>query len=175
MQSKLLANGLSKRTNHCLAAVGIVIEKEAIVPALKTGIFYPSCWPPTYGKITHREVCRWAGIDPESVPFTWANKWPPNIENGLSYRANNCLREVEISAKKDAVIKALNNGDLYANCFACSFNSSRNACNRGVLRPRHMAPTMTGANPGSDKVRTLGGRIFFGIATDTPMPRPLAT
>jgi hypothetical protein len=112
MQSKLLANGLSRRTNRCLATAGIAIEKEAIINALKTGKFYPSCWPPTYGKITHREVCRWAGIDPESVPFTWAGKWPPYIENGLSYRANNCLREAGISPQKDAVIKALNNGDL---------------------------------------------------------------
>ena len=51
---------------------------------------------------------------PESGPFTWANDGHPYIENGLfSYRANNCLREAGISAKKEAVIKALNNGDLF--------------------------------------------------------------
>jgi len=40
MKSKLIANGLSKRKNRCLATTGIVIEKKAIVNALKTGNFF---------------------------------------------------------------------------------------------------------------------------------------
>ena len=46
MKSKLLANGLSKRTNHCLAAAGIPIEKESIIPALKAGKLFPRSGPP---------------------------------------------------------------------------------------------------------------------------------
>jgi hypothetical protein len=112
MQSKLLANGLSKRTNRCLAAAGIPIEKESIIPALKAGKLFPSFWPPTYGRGTHHEVCRWAGIDPATVPFIWANKLPPCLDNGLSYRANNCLRDAGILPTKRDVIKSLKNGDL---------------------------------------------------------------
>ena len=35
------ANGLSKPTNRCLAAAGIPIEKESIIPALKAGKLFP--------------------------------------------------------------------------------------------------------------------------------------
>jgi hypothetical protein len=112
MTSHLLANGLTKRTNRCLSAAGIAINKPAIILALKAGKLFPSFWPPTYGRGTHHEVCRWAGIDPTTVPFIWANQWPPHIENGLSFRANNCLRDAGISATKKAVTKALNSGDL---------------------------------------------------------------
>jgi hypothetical protein len=112
MTSHLLANGLTKRTNRCLSAAGIAINKPAIIRALKAGKLFPSFWPPTYGKCTHHEVCRWTGIDPTTVPFVWANQWPPYIENGLSYRANNCLRDAGVLAIKKAVTKALNSGDL---------------------------------------------------------------
>ena len=37
MKSKLIANGLPKRKNDCLATAGIAIEKKAVVNALKTG------------------------------------------------------------------------------------------------------------------------------------------
>jgi hypothetical protein len=112
MKSRILPNGLSKRTNRCLTNAGLTIDKQSIIHALQAGKLYPSCWPPTYGKLTHREVCHWVGVDPESVPFTWADKWPPYIENGLSYRANNCLRDAGVLATKKAVTRALNNGDL---------------------------------------------------------------
>jgi hypothetical protein len=127
MQSKLLANGLSKRTNRCLAAAGIPIEKESIIPALKTGKLFPSFWPPTYGRGTHHEVCRWAGIDPTTVPFIWANQWPLHIENGLSFRANNCLRDAGISATKKAVTKALNSGDLFPRKRPCGYGKTTHA------------------------------------------------
>lgn len=127
MQSKLLANGLSKRTNRCLAAAGIPIEKESIIPALKAGKLFPSFWPPTYGRGTHHEVCRWAGIDPTTVPFIWANKCPPHIENGLSFRANNCLRDAGISATKKAVTKALNSGDLFPRKRPCGYGKTTHA------------------------------------------------
>jgi len=54
-------------------------------------------------------------------------------------------------------------------------NSSRNASSSGVLRPRHNAPMTTGGKPSSGRTRTFGENVFFGMAADTPMPRPLAT
>jgi hypothetical protein len=64
MKPKRPSNSLSVRANHCLARAGIPAEKEAVVRALKTGALYPYLRPRNYGKITHEEVCRWAGLDP---------------------------------------------------------------------------------------------------------------
>jgi hypothetical protein len=50
MQSRLLQNGLSRTTNHCLSKAGIPIDKKVIIRALKTGKLYPFRWPPNYGK-----------------------------------------------------------------------------------------------------------------------------
>lgn len=114
MKSKLLANGLSRRANRCLTTAGIPINKQFIVHALKTGKFYPSNWPPNYGKLTHFEVCNWAGVDAKNVPYISRTqlKGNPYLDNGLSYRANRCLLRSAISITKKAVRHALQTGAL---------------------------------------------------------------
>ncbi len=67
MKSIILPNGLSRRTTNCLTKGGIPIEKEAILEALKNGTLYPHRNVRNYGKYTHREVCRWAGIDESTL------------------------------------------------------------------------------------------------------------
>ena len=67
MKSIRLANGLTRRTANCLTKAGIPLEKEAIVTALQDGTLYPHRQPRLYGRTTHREVCRWVGIDPTAV------------------------------------------------------------------------------------------------------------
>lgn len=67
MKSICLTNGLTRRTANCLTKAGIPLEKEAIVMALLDGTLYPHRQPRLYGSITHREVCRWVGIDPTAV------------------------------------------------------------------------------------------------------------
>lgn len=68
MKSIILPNGLTRRTTTCLTKAGIPIEKEAIIKALKDGTLYPYRNPRNYGKCTHREVCRWAGVDASTLP-----------------------------------------------------------------------------------------------------------
>ena len=98
-------NGLSKAINHLLAKAGFPIEKPAIVQAHQTGKLYPSCWPPNYGKYTHRDVCRWAGVDPATLPQDWPDRdRTPYPNNGLSYRANTCLRYAGIPATIESVL-----------------------------------------------------------------------
>ena len=63
MKSIILSNGLTRKTTNCLTKAGIPIEKKAIIDALKNGTLYPYRNPRHYGKYTHREVCRWAGVD----------------------------------------------------------------------------------------------------------------
>ena len=53
---------LSRKTINCLTKAGIPIEKSEIIKALKNGTLYPHRYPRNYGKYTHREVCRWAGL-----------------------------------------------------------------------------------------------------------------
>ena len=113
MKSVLLKSGLSKRTQRCLTVAGFPIEKEAIIHALQAGELYPHYWPPTYGKYTHIEVCRWAGVDPTTVPYTRIDHGSFDLNNGLSYRANNCVRAAGIVATKEAVTQALNTGKLW--------------------------------------------------------------
>jgi hypothetical protein len=71
MKSRLLPNGLSRRTNRCLVNAGIPIDKKSIIRALKTGKLYPFRWPANYGKYTHAEVCRWAGIDDKALSLSF--------------------------------------------------------------------------------------------------------
>jgi len=104
MNSKLLANGLSKRTNNLLFKAGIAIEKSAIVQALKAGKLQVYRWPPNYGKYTHREVCQWAEVDPISLPQNWPDSESeifPDI--GLSFRAWRTLKRAGIPVTKAAV------------------------------------------------------------------------
>ena len=113
MKPKPPANGLSARANLCLTTAGIPAEKEAVLHALKTGVLYPYFRPTLYGKKTHQEVCRWAGLDGSFVaPTIPPSTRPPVISNGLSARANHCLFRAGISAEKPAVMQALRTGAL---------------------------------------------------------------
>jgi len=113
MKPKPPSNGLSARANHCLSAAGIPAEKEAVLHALETGALYPYFRPALYGKKTHHEVCRWAGLDESFVlPTIPQNTTPLAIENGLSYRANHLLFRAGIPADKPAVQQALQTGAL---------------------------------------------------------------
>jgi hypothetical protein len=113
MKSKPPTNGLSKRANRCLSTAGIPAEKEAVLHALKTGALYPYFRPSLYGRKTHEEVCRWAGLDESFRPPTIPESTrPPVIENGLSARANHCLFRAGIPAEKPAVMQALQTGAL---------------------------------------------------------------
>lgn len=113
MKSRPLLNGLSRRTNRCLANAGIAINKKVIVHALKTGKLYPFRWPPNYGKYTHIEVCRWVGIDAKALSSPPSQgDVAPYPANGLSYRSNRCLSRSAIPATKQAVRHALQTGIL---------------------------------------------------------------
>jgi hypothetical protein len=113
MRRKPSANGLSAWANRCLSTAGIPAEKEAVLHALKTGALYPYFRPSLYGRKTHEEVCRWAGLDESFRPPTIPESTrPPVIENGLSARANHCLFRAGIPADKPAVMQALQTGAL---------------------------------------------------------------
>ena len=50
---------------------------KAVLHALKTGALYPYFRPALYGKKTHQEVCRWAGLDESFVsPTMMPSNWP---------------------------------------------------------------------------------------------------
>ena len=92
---------------------GIPAEKEAVRHALKTSALYHYFRPTLYGKKTHQEVCRWAGLDGSFVaPTIPPSTRPPVISNGLSARANHCLFRAGIPAEKPAVMQALQTGAL---------------------------------------------------------------
>jgi hypothetical protein len=113
MKPKPPPNGLSVRANRCLSTAGIPSEKEAVLHSLRTGALYPYFRPALYGKKTHQEVCRWAGIDGSFVsPTIPKNTTPLAIDNGLSYRANRLLLRAGIQADKLAVLRALQTGVL---------------------------------------------------------------
>ena len=113
MKPKPTANGLSARANLCLSTAGIPAEKEPVLHALNTGVLYPYFRPTLYGKKTHQEVCRWAGLDGSFVaPTIPPSTRPPVISNGLSARANHCLFRAGIPAEKPAVMQALQTGAL---------------------------------------------------------------
>jgi hypothetical protein len=113
MTPKPPSNGLSARANRCLSSAGIPAEKEAVLHALKTGALYPYFRPALYGKKTHQEVCRWAGLDESFVsPTIPKNTTPLAIDNGLSYRANRLLARGGIQAEKPTVLGALQTGAL---------------------------------------------------------------
>ncbi len=59
------ANGLSSRANDCLSRACIAATKSSVVLALKSGVLSPENGPRGYGKLTHAELCRWSGLDPE--------------------------------------------------------------------------------------------------------------
>src|SRR5207249_1747917 len=101
------------RAKRCISTAGIRVEKEAVVHALKTGALYPFFRPTLYGKKTHQEVCRWAGLD-ESFrsPTIPQDTRPPVVANGLSARANHLLFRAGIPAQKPAVKHALQTGAL---------------------------------------------------------------
>jgi len=113
MKPKLHANGLSAKANRCVTTAGIPADKEVVLHALKTGKLFPFCWPINYEIYTHREVCRWAGVDPTTLPLAWSHsQGTPFPDNGLSYRANNCLSQGGISPTKESVIHGLRAGRL---------------------------------------------------------------
>ena len=107
--------GLPKRIETLLTKAGIPIEKNAIVDALGSGKISLNHWPPSYGLISHRKLCSWAGVDPGTIALPKHNAETevfPDI--GLSYRAWRMLNRSGIPTTKEAVTKALNNGDLLA-------------------------------------------------------------
>jgi hypothetical protein len=114
MKSRLLSNGLSKRTNRCLALADISITKPTIIRAFKSGKLYPFRWPPNYGKFNHFEVCDWAGIDWQTLrpepPREVDGVIFPNI--GISHRAWRCLLRSGIPTTKAAARHALRTGML---------------------------------------------------------------
>ena len=113
MKPKPPPKGLSTRANRCLSTSGILAEKEVVLHALKTGALYPYFRPALYGKKTHQEVCRWAGLDESFVsPTIPKSTMPLAIDNGLSYRANRLLLRAGIQADKPAVLRALQTGVL---------------------------------------------------------------
>ena len=63
----IFANGLSLRANKCLALADIPADRDAVIHALQTGVLYPFRTPRNYGKKAHDEVCRWAGLDPQTL------------------------------------------------------------------------------------------------------------
>jgi len=67
MKSIRLSNGLTRRTANCLTKAGIPLELTVIVMGLLDGTLYPHQNPRNYGRTTHREVCRWAGIDESTL------------------------------------------------------------------------------------------------------------
>jgi hypothetical protein len=104
-------NGLSNRINRLLTLSGFTVEKKAIAIALRTGKLYPSFLPRNYGIFAHRDVCRWAGVDPATL--TWpSHHYEHYPDNGLTYRTNNFLKSAGIPATKADILKALENGDL---------------------------------------------------------------
>ena len=104
-------NGLSNRINHLLSLSGFTVERKAIAIALRTGKLYPSFLPRNYGIFAHRDVCRWAGVDPATL--TWpSHHYEHYTDNGLTYRTNNFLNSAGILATKAAVLQSLKNGDL---------------------------------------------------------------
>ena len=104
-------NGLSKRINSLLTKAGFTVEKQAIAIALRAGKLYPHCYPPTYGRYAHRDLCEWAGVDPATVTMT-GSYYEHYPENGLSYRTNHILKFAGIPATKESVLKSLKNGNL---------------------------------------------------------------
>jgi hypothetical protein len=149
VKAKKSANGLSARANRCLFNAGIPIDKQAIIYALQTGKLYPFDWPPNYVTITHFEVCRWAGIDPKKVlPPPFESEVIPYPDNGLSYRANRCLRRSAIPATKEAVRRALQTGAL---------SPGKRPCNYGLQTHAEICH-WTGVDPAtlSDQAAPLG-------------------
>lgn len=61
-------NGLSYRANRLLLRAGIQADKPAVLRALQTGVLRPGICPANYGKQTHAELCRWAGVDERDLP-----------------------------------------------------------------------------------------------------------
>jgi hypothetical protein len=59
-----VSNGLSARANHTLFRAGIPADKAAVRQALESGALIPGKRPANYGRQTHAELCRWAGLSP---------------------------------------------------------------------------------------------------------------
>ena len=128
MKPKLPPNGLSKTINRLPTKAGFSMEKQAIIHALQTGKLYPHCWPPCYGKYAHRDVCRWAGVDPATLPQDWPDRdRSPYPDDGLSYRAHNILRYAGIPATKESVLEALNTGALLPYKRPCGYGKVTHA------------------------------------------------
>ena len=105
-------NGLSKRINRLLTLCGFTVEKQAIATALRAGKLYPGFLPRNYGIYAHRDVCRWAGVDPATLTHPDQYHYETYPDNGLTYRTNSFLKSVGIPATKKAVLQSLKNGTL---------------------------------------------------------------
>ena len=105
-------NGLSKRINRLLTLRGFTVEKQAIATALRAGKLYPGFLPRNYGIYAHRDVCRWADVDPATLTHPGQYHYEIYPDNGLTYRTNTFLKSVGIPATKKAVLQSLKNGNL---------------------------------------------------------------
>lgn len=64
----LCENGLSVRANNSLNYAGISDSKADVIDALRAGILVPNKLKPrNYGKKTHAEICKWAGVSMEEL------------------------------------------------------------------------------------------------------------
>ncbi len=68
------ANGLSARANNCLSRAHIPATKPAVILALTSGMLSPEKGPGGYGKVTHAELCRWAGVVPTPLKSAQPNR-----------------------------------------------------------------------------------------------------
>ena len=110
--TRLPAEGPSRRTQRCLTAAGIPLDKQAVLHALRTGAL--SWATPCYGRKTHLDVCAWLDIS-QFLPIATHDESAriPLPNNGLSYRANGVLRRAGITPEKPAVRQALETGALF--------------------------------------------------------------
>jgi hypothetical protein len=60
--------GLSYRAWRALKRADIPTTKQDVIKALHNGDLSPYKRPAGYGKVTHAEICCWAGVNPKTRP-----------------------------------------------------------------------------------------------------------
>lgn len=77
-QTRGIFDSLSPRARHCLEREGFE-TREQVAEAIRIGWLHPRRQP-KYGRATHSEVCRWAGV---SDPPIWTNVLLSNPAAGM--------------------------------------------------------------------------------------------